>query len=320
MKPRQPAPNACGANPGRAALAARRMSSDGRKEKASARHRTSLPGLRDPVPPRPDRGLRPLLRAARSGLRPRRAAPHRHPRVDRGRAAVDLALRAAAAGRAARRAAAARRAGRRSSARRGSRRRSASASSGSSSTRRTRRIRSRTASSPSRPRRRIELGRTTLACSSTGNLANAVAARAAAEGLEAVVLCPADLEPEKLIATAVYGAKIFAVEGSYDDCSRLTRRAVVRARLGVRERRAPLVLRGGLEDARVRDRRAARLGRCPTPSSRRSRRARCSRRCTRASASCSSSGSSTATTPRLIGGQAEGCSPVATRVRRRRAR
>jgi threonine synthase len=67
-----------------------------------------------------------------------------------------------------------------------------------------------------------ELGRTTIACSSTGNLANAVAARAAAEGLEAVVLCPADLEPEKLIATAVYGAKIYAVEGSYDDCSRLT--------------------------------------------------------------------------------------------------
>src|SRR5204863_8218493 len=65
-------------------------------------------------------------------------------------------------------------------------------------------------------------GATTLACSSTGNLANAVAARAAAEGLEAVILCPADLEPEKLIASAVYGPKIFAVEGSYDDCSRLT--------------------------------------------------------------------------------------------------
>ena len=68
----------------------------------------------------------------------------------------------------------------------------------------------------------LELGRTTLACSSTGNLANAVAARAAAEGMEAVVLCPADLEPEKLIATAVYGATIYAVEGSYDDCSRLS--------------------------------------------------------------------------------------------------
>jgi threonine synthase len=68
----------------------------------------------------------------------------------------------------------------------------------------------------------LELGRGTLACSSTGNLANAVAARAAAEGLEAAVFCPADLEPEKLTATAVYGATVYAVDGSYDDCSRLT--------------------------------------------------------------------------------------------------
>ncbi len=68
----------------------------------------------------------------------------------------------------------------------------------------------------------LELGRTTLSCSSTGNLANAVAARAAAEGLEAVVLVPADLEPEKLVATSVYGATILAVDGSYDDCSRLS--------------------------------------------------------------------------------------------------
>src|SRR6266542_2402105 len=67
-----------------------------------------------------------------------------------------------------------------------------------------------------------ELGLTTLACSSTGNLANAVAARAAAEGLDAVVLCPADLEPEKLLATAVYGATLYAVRGTYDDCSRLS--------------------------------------------------------------------------------------------------
>jgi threonine synthase len=67
-----------------------------------------------------------------------------------------------------------------------------------------------------------ELGLGTLACSSTGNLANAVAARTAAEGLEAVVFCPADLEPEKLVATAVYGATVYAVDGSYDDCSRLT--------------------------------------------------------------------------------------------------
>ncbi len=67
-----------------------------------------------------------------------------------------------------------------------------------------------------------ELGLDTLACSSTGNLANAVAARAAAEGMEAAVFCPADLEPEKLVATAVYGATLYAVRGTYDDCSRLT--------------------------------------------------------------------------------------------------
>ena len=67
-----------------------------------------------------------------------------------------------------------------------------------------------------------ELGLEILACSSTGNLANAVAARAAAEGMEAAVFCPADLEPEKLVATAVFGATIYAVQGTYDDCSRLT--------------------------------------------------------------------------------------------------
>ncbi len=67
-----------------------------------------------------------------------------------------------------------------------------------------------------------EAGMTTLACSSTGNLANAVAARAAAEGLEAAVFCPADLEPEKLLATSVYGATVYAVRGTYDHCSRLT--------------------------------------------------------------------------------------------------
>jgi threonine synthase len=67
-----------------------------------------------------------------------------------------------------------------------------------------------------------ELGLTTLACSSTGNLANAVAARAAAEGLDAAVFCPADLEPEKLTATAAYGATLYAVAGTYDDCNRIT--------------------------------------------------------------------------------------------------
>jgi len=66
-----------------------------------------------------------------------------------------------------------------------------------------------------------ELGSDTLACASTGNLGNAVAARAAAFGLRAVVLYPATVEPEKLLATAVFGAEMYAVRGSYDDCSRL---------------------------------------------------------------------------------------------------
>jgi threonine synthase len=67
-----------------------------------------------------------------------------------------------------------------------------------------------------------ELGLDTLACSSTGNLANAVASRAAADGFRAVIVCPSDLEPEKLVATSVYGATVYAIRGSYDDCSRLT--------------------------------------------------------------------------------------------------
>jgi threonine synthase len=67
-----------------------------------------------------------------------------------------------------------------------------------------------------------ELGLRTLACSSTGNLAAAVAARAAVEGLDAAVFCPAGLEREKLLAAAAYGATIYEVRGSYDDCSRLT--------------------------------------------------------------------------------------------------
>jgi threonine synthase len=71
-------------------------------------------------------------------------------------------------------------------------------------------------------RKAQELGLTTLACSSTGNLAGAVAARAAAEGLEAAVFVPADLEPEKLAAAAAYGPTIYAVDGNYDHCSRLS--------------------------------------------------------------------------------------------------
>jgi threonine synthase len=67
----------------------------------------------------------------------------------------------------------------------------------------------------------LELGLEALACASTGNLAGAVAAQAAALGLEAYIFIPADLEREKIIAASVPGAHIFAVEGNYDDANRL---------------------------------------------------------------------------------------------------
>ncbi len=66
-----------------------------------------------------------------------------------------------------------------------------------------------------------ELGFRTVACASTGNLANAVAAHAAAAGLDSYVLVPADLEEQKLLATGVYGTRLIGVKGSYDDVNRL---------------------------------------------------------------------------------------------------
>jgi len=67
----------------------------------------------------------------------------------------------------------------------------------------------------------LELGFKVLACPSTGNLANAVAAAAARAGIRSVVLIPADLEPQKVIGSAVYGGSLVAVRGSYDDVNRL---------------------------------------------------------------------------------------------------
>jgi len=66
-----------------------------------------------------------------------------------------------------------------------------------------------------------ELGYQVVACASTGNLANAVAAHAAAAGLESYVFVPSDLEEQKILATGVYGTNLVAVEGNYDDVNRL---------------------------------------------------------------------------------------------------
>jgi threonine synthase len=66
-----------------------------------------------------------------------------------------------------------------------------------------------------------ELGFDTVACASTGNLANAVAAHAAAAGLESYVFVPSNLEEQKLLATGIYGTNLIAVKGNYDDVNRL---------------------------------------------------------------------------------------------------
>ncbi|MBA2751423.1 MAG: threonine synthase [Actinobacteria bacterium] len=66
-----------------------------------------------------------------------------------------------------------------------------------------------------------ELGFKLAACASTGNLANSVAAHAARAGMDSVVFIPHDLEPAKVVTTAVYGGKLIAVEGTYDDVNRL---------------------------------------------------------------------------------------------------
>jgi threonine synthase len=66
-----------------------------------------------------------------------------------------------------------------------------------------------------------ELGFTVLACPSTGNLANAVAAAAARAGIRSFVFIPSDLEQQKIITSAVYGTTLVAVEGNYDDVNRL---------------------------------------------------------------------------------------------------
>jgi threonine synthase len=65
------------------------------------------------------------------------------------------------------------------------------------------------------------LGFERYACASTGNLANSVAAHAARAGVPSVVFIPADLEPGKIVTTAVYGRDLVAIDGSYDDVNRL---------------------------------------------------------------------------------------------------
>lgn len=67
----------------------------------------------------------------------------------------------------------------------------------------------------------VELGFTTVGCASTGNLAGSVAANAAAAGLDAYVLIPDNLEQGKVLGATIYGARVIAIEGNYDQVNRL---------------------------------------------------------------------------------------------------
>jgi len=66
-----------------------------------------------------------------------------------------------------------------------------------------------------------ELGFSTVACASTGNLANSVAANAASVGLKSYVFIPADLEQSKILNSLIYGANVIAIKGHYDEVNRL---------------------------------------------------------------------------------------------------
>jgi threonine synthase len=77
-----------------------------------------------------------------------------------------------------------------------------------------------------------QFGFDVVSCSSTGNLANAVAAQAARRGFEAWIFVPADIEPAKILATQIYGARLVRISGNYDQVNRLCTQIAERNRWG----------------------------------------------------------------------------------------
>ena len=193
--------------------------------------------------------------------------------------------------------------------RRGARRRRASCS---RTTPGTRRSRSRTAPSRSRPPRPQAFGLEALACASTGNLAGATAAAAAAIGLPVLRLRPRGSRARQDRPRARVRRDGRPARRHLRRRQPRLPRGRRRARLGPRQRQPPPVLRRGQQDARLRDRGVARLA-----AARRHRRAdRVGRDAREArprvrGARRRSAGSSPRTV-RFVGGQAAGCAPVAT--------
>ena len=160
--------------------------------------------------------------------------------------------------------------------------------------------------------RALELGFDTVACASTGNLAGAVAAHAADAGPAGLRVRPrrprAGEDPLGRRLRRAHRRRARQLRRREPALHRGLRGA---RGLGVRQRQRPAVLRGGLQDARVRDGGAARLG-AARPRRRAGRvRARCSPRSRAASRSSSTRACSAASSPTMHGAQAEGCSPVA---------
>ena len=112
--------------------------------------------------------------------------------------------------------------------------------------------------------RAVELGFKVISCASTGNLANSVSAHAARLGLECCVFIPDNLEPGKILGSAIYRPTILAIAGNYDDVNRLCTQVADRYGMGVRQHQPAVVLRRRREDDGFRDRRAARLA-LPAP-------------------------------------------------------
>ena len=107
--------------------------------------------------------------------------------------------------------------------------------------------------------RAVELGFDTLGCASTGNLGNSVAAHAARLGLTCYVFIPHDLEPGKILGSAVAGPHIVKIDGTLRRREPPVHPGWRTVRVGVRQHQPAQLLRRGGQDVRLRDRRAVGL-------------------------------------------------------------
>jgi threonine synthase len=159
------------------------------------------------------------------------------------------------------------------------------------------------------------LGIDTVGCASTGNLANAVAAQAARAGLAAWIFIPEDLEPAKIIGTAVYGAKLVRVRGHYDDVNRLCTQLADRFGWGI----VNVNLRGyyGEGSKTMAFEIAEQLGwRLPSAVVAPMAGGSLLTKLKKGFGEFQSAGLVSGPTPRLYGAQAEGCAPIVRLVER----